>query len=82
MTFGVADTFPFALKSWRDIQRSLVCGVDRMPHRPSDPRRTRARLCHETGGELEQISVSPWSRVGSTTERLHRMQAKLQRSGQ
>jgi integrase len=44
-----------------------VCGLDRVA--PHDLRRTCARLCHEAGGELEQIQFPLGPVSVQTTER-------------
>jgi len=46
---------------------SSKCGLDRVA--PHDLRRTCARLCHEAGGELEQIQFLPGHVSVQTTER-------------
>ena len=46
---------------------SSKCGLDRVA--PHDLRRTRARLCHEAGGELEQIQFLLGHVSVQTTER-------------
>lgn len=46
---------------------SSKCGLDRVA--PHDLRRTCARLCHEAGGELEQIQFLPGHVRVQTTER-------------
>ena len=52
---------------WIVRQRAQVAGIERLA--PHDLRRTCARLCHASGGELEQIQFLLGHRSVETTER-------------
>jgi integrase len=52
---------------WIVKQRAEVIGIDKLA--PHDLRRTCARLCHASGGELEQIQFLLGHRSVETTER-------------
>jgi integrase len=57
-------------------QRSQACGLEHIA--PHDLRRTCARLCHESGGELEQIQFLLGHVSIKTTERYLGCKQKLQ----
>ena len=52
---------------WVVRQYAKIAAIEKLS--PHDLRRTRARLCHSTGGELEQIQFLLGHRSVETTER-------------